>query len=76
MVPGLDGYLVEGYLDQDDERFAALVAHLEPIPETPSLWLTRAHKGHAAVAILDRLVASGQITLADVQRASSECSES
>lgn len=62
----------EGYLDQDDERFAAVIAHLEPIPETPSLWLTRVHKGHDAVAILDRLVASGQITLADVQRASNE----
>lgn len=66
----------DAFIDEHDERFALLTAHLVPVVETPSLWLTRMQAPFAALDILDRLVASGRITLADVQRMNEERSGS
>ena len=54
-----------------------LVAALEPIEDTPSLWLAREHSGLGlARGILDCLVAAGKITLEDVKSAAAAYLES
>jgi hypothetical protein len=47
-----------------------LVRALEPVEDTPSLWLKREHgRIHAAPGILDVLVAEGTLTMAQVKEA-------
>lgn len=47
-----------------------LVELLEPVQETPSLWLAREHNGlRITHGILDRLVADGTVTLDQVKAA-------
>lgn len=51
----------------------ALIAHLEPVTETPSMWFRREHPGMVlAAGTLDVLVASGALTMAQVQEAAEQ----
>lgn len=53
-----------------DERCGLLLANATRLDDTPSLWLERAEVGaNSAPQILDKLVATGKVTDADVRAA-------
>lgn len=48
---------------------AELIAALEPVQDTPGLWMDREHNGYGARMILNQLVKDGVVTLDQVKAA-------
>lgn len=71
--PGSEMYMTAGRYSHRfynwEAEFQMIAAHLEPVAETPSMWLAREAWENLGLDILDELHATGIVTLEQVQTA-------